>query len=57
MRWLKDGAVIGNSNAYEDNSPLGVAVSERMGLVKIAKNCGYAIRYVSLANSNLKLIE
>jgi len=33
-----------NSNAYEDNSPLGVAVSERMGLVKIAKNCGYAIR-------------
>ena len=41
---LKDGAVIGNSNAYEDNSPLGVAVSERMGLVKIAKNCGYAIR-------------
>ena len=38
---LKDNATIGNANAYEDNSPLGVAVCERMGLVKVAKNCGY----------------
>ena len=38
---LNEKAVIGNSNAYEDDSPLGVAVCERVGLVKIAKNCGY----------------
>ncbi len=38
---LKDNATIGNSNADEDDSPLGVAVCERVGLVKVAKNCGY----------------
>ena len=38
---LKDSAMIGNSNAYEDDSPLGVAVCERVQLVKVAKNCGY----------------
>ena len=45
---LKDHATIGNSNALEDinnpwekNSPLGVETCERIGLVKVAKNCGY----------------
>lgn len=45
---LKDNAIIGNSNALEDannpwesNSPLGVEASERIGLIKVAKNCGY----------------
>ena len=45
---LKDNATIGNSNALEDvnntwekNSPLGVETCERIGLVKVAKNCGY----------------
>ena len=38
---LKNGASIGNANAYEDDSPLGVALCEKTGLVKIAKNCGY----------------
>ncbi len=38
---LKNNATIGNSNAYEDDSPLGVDVCENVGLVKIAKNCGY----------------
>ena len=38
---LKDNATIGNANAHEDGSPLGVAVCERIGLVKVAKNCGY----------------
>ena len=38
---LKDNAAIGNSNAHEDDSPLGVAACERIGLVKVAKNCGY----------------
>ena len=39
---LRDNAIIGNSNAYEDDSPLGVAVCEKVGLVKVAKNCGYS---------------
>lgn len=38
---LKDNATIGNANSDEDDSPLGVAVCERIGLVKVAKNCGY----------------
>ena len=45
---LRDNATIGNSNALEDinnpwekNSPLGVETCERVGLVKVAKNCGY----------------
>ena len=38
---LKDSALIGNANANEDDSPLGVAACERVGLVKVAKNCGY----------------
>ncbi len=38
---LKDNATIGNSNADEDDSPLGVTVCERVRLVKVAKNCGY----------------
>lgn len=39
---LNDNAKIGNSNAKEDDSPLGVAMCERIGLVKVAKNCGYS---------------
>jgi len=38
---LKDNATISNANAHEDDSPLGVAVCERIGLVKIAKMCDY----------------
>lgn len=38
---LKDGATIGNANALEDTTPLGVSASERIGLVKISKNCGF----------------
>ncbi len=45
---LNDNAVIGNANALEDDnnpwekdSPLGVEICERLGLVKVAKNCGY----------------
>ncbi len=38
---LKDNATVGNSNAKEDDSPLGVAVCERIGLVKVAKNNCY----------------
>ena len=38
---LRDNAAIGNANADEDDSPLGVAVCERVGLVKVAKNCSY----------------
>lgn len=37
----QENAVIGNANAYEDDSPLGVAICERLGLVKVAKNCIY----------------
>lgn len=39
---LQDGATIGNANTYEDDSPLGVAMSEKVGLVKVAKNCEYS---------------
>ena len=38
---LKDNAMIGNANACEDDSPLGVAACERGGLIKVAKNCEY----------------
>lgn len=45
---LKEGSIIGNSNALEDennpwenNSPLSVETCEKIGLIKIAKNCGY----------------
>lgn len=38
---LKNHAAIGNSNADEDDSPLGVEICERVGLIKVAKNCGY----------------
>ena len=38
---LKNHATIGNSNADEDDSPLGVEICERVGLIKVAKNCGY----------------
>lgn len=38
---LKDNAQIGNANADEDDYPLGVDICERMGLIKVAKNCGY----------------
>lgn len=38
---LKDGAMIGNANATENDSPLGTAICERIGLSKIAKNCCY----------------
>ncbi len=46
---LKDNAIIGNSNALEDatnpymkDSPLSVEISEEIGLIKVAKNCGYS---------------
>ena len=39
---LRDNAAIGDANADEDDSPLGVAVCERIGLVKAAKNCVYS---------------
>ena len=38
---LKDNAIIGNSNAHEDDTPIGVAACEHIGLVKVAMNCGY----------------
>ena len=38
---LKDNAAIGNANATEEDSPLGITVCERIGLVKAAKNCSY----------------
>lgn len=38
---LKDNAAISNSNAAEDDTPLGVSVCECVGLVKVAKNCSY----------------
>ncbi|MBE6551179.1 MAG: helix-turn-helix transcriptional regulator [Ruminococcaceae bacterium] len=38
---LKNNAMIGNSNADEDDSPLGVETCERIGLVKVARNCIY----------------
>lgn len=38
---LKDNATIGNSNTYEDDSPLGMAICERVGLIKVAKNYSY----------------
>lgn len=39
--FLKENATIGNANAYEENSPFGVAAGERVGLVKVAKICAY----------------
>ena len=40
-RCFKDNALIGNANAAVDDSPLSVETCERIGLVKVAKNCGY----------------
>jgi len=37
----QENAVLTNANADEDDYPLGVEVSERAGLIKAAKNCGY----------------
>ena len=34
---IKNGAIIGNANAKEDTSTLGVAYSEKMGLSKVAE--------------------
>ena len=34
---IKNGAIIGNANAKEDTSILGVAYSEKMGLSKVAE--------------------
>ncbi len=34
---IKNGAIIGNANAKEDTSILGVAYSEKMGLTKVAE--------------------
>lgn len=39
---LKENAVVGNGNAEEDNSPLGIETCERIGLIKVAKTCGYS---------------
>ena len=38
---LKNSDTIGNSNLDADDSPIGVSACERVGLVKVAKNCGY----------------
>ena len=38
---LHENAAVGNANAKEEDSPLGVAFCERIGLVKAAKNCRY----------------
>lgn len=38
---LKDNAVIGNANAKESNSPIGVEISQQVGLTKVARNCRY----------------
>lgn len=38
---IKDNAAIGNANARDGDSVLSVATCERVGLVKIAKNCRY----------------
>ena len=34
---VSDGSLIGNANAREDDTPLSITESERMGLIKIAK--------------------
>ena len=40
---LRDGASVGNANAVWDaDSPLGAEMSERIGLIKSAKNCTYS---------------
>lgn len=39
---LKDNAVIGNANAKESDSPLGVEACQKMGLEKVAVNCHYS---------------
>lgn len=38
---LKDGAVIGNAAAEEDDSPLGVSLCEAVGLTCAAECCCY----------------
>ncbi len=38
---LKDNAIISDADAGEDDSPIGVAACEKVGLVKTAKNCDY----------------
>lgn len=38
---LKDGAVIGNAAAEEDDSPLGVSLCEAVGLTRVAERCCY----------------
>ncbi len=37
QKCIKNGAIIGNANAKEDTSILGVAYSEKMGLTKVAE--------------------
>jgi len=39
---IEDNAAIGNANAKDDPSPIGVAYCKRMGLVTIAKSCYYS---------------
>ena len=39
---IKDNAAIGNANAKDDPSPIGVSYCNRMGLVTIAKSCHYS---------------
>jgi len=39
---IKDNATLGNATAYDDESPLGVDICERMGLIKVATNCLYS---------------
>lgn len=38
---LKENAIIGNANAHDDDSPLGIRACESLGLVKVAENCIY----------------
>ena len=39
---LNDNALIGNANAKESDSPLGVEACQKMGLEKVAVNCHYS---------------
>ena len=39
---IKDGAVFGNASAKEEDTPIGVSTSEKIGLVKVSKCCIYS---------------
>ena len=39
---LRDNAMIGNANALDDDSPLGIKACELVGFIKVAENCSYS---------------